>query len=304
MKPSTTPLGACALALTLLAGPALSQNSFAPHWAEPLEDVPTLAMPELDIKAVEAEDSAREAAGLAPRYAVANTVDIDPTTDGLWEEAPHGDLMWRLRLQVPGAGSINLGFDRYHLPEGAQLMVYGADTGHVIGPFTSLDNELHNELWTPVVLTDDVVVELTLPATQRPLLDLHLTHVGSGYRGFGLEAKQAGGGAKSGSCNVDVVCPEGQGWENEIQSVGVISTGGSTFCTGFMVNNTANDKKPYFMTANHCGIGAGNAASLVVYWNYETSTCGGTPDGQLTQFQTGSFFRSSSSLAPIFYNTV
>ncbi len=25
------------------------------------------------------------------------------------------------------------------------------------------------------------------------------------------------------------------------------------------------------MTANHCGITAGNAASLVVYWNYERS---------------------------------
>jgi len=39
------------------------------------------------------------------------------------------------------------------------------------------------------------------------------------------------------------------------------------------VNNVRQDLKPYFMTANHCGITSGNAASLVVYWNYQNSTC-------------------------------
>jgi subtilisin-like proprotein convertase family protein len=100
-----------------------------------------------------------------------------------------------------------------------------------------------------------------------------------------------------------VVCPQGDGWRDQIQSVGVIATGGSTFCTGFAVNNTAQDLTPYFMTANHCGIGSGNAASLVVYWNYQNSTCrtpgspasGGPGDGSLSQFQTGSFFRAGGS---------
>ena len=31
--------------------------------------------------------------------------------------------------------------------------------------------------------------------------------------------------------------------------------------------------KQYFLTANHCGINSGNAASLVTYWNYQNSTC-------------------------------
>jgi hypothetical protein len=61
-----------------------------------------------------------------------------------------------------------------------------------------------------------------------------------------------------------------------------------------MVNNTAADSTPYFMTANHCGI-AFNAASLVVYWNFETSVCGGIPDGLLNQWQTGSYHRASYS---------
>jgi len=126
-----------------------------------------------------------------------------------------------------------------------------------------------------------------------------LTHIGYGYRGFGEPVAAP----ESGACNVDVVCPEGDTWQDEISAVAVISLGGGTFCTGFAVNNTSNDTTPYFMTANHCGITSGNAASLVVFWNYENSTCrpvgsgssGGPGNGSLNQFQTGAFFRSGYS---------
>ena len=95
--------------------------------------------------------------------------------------------------------------------------------------------------------------------------------------------------------------PEGDDWQYPISSVAVISTGGTTFCTGFMVNNVEYDGTPYFMTANHCNIDSGNAASLVTYWNYENSTCrppgspesGGPGDGTLDQFNTGSTFRAA-----------
>ncbi|MHC4710073.1 MAG: proprotein convertase P-domain-containing protein, partial [Planctomycetota bacterium] len=179
-----------------------------------------------------------------------------------------------------------------------QLLVYSADERHRLRPFTELDNEDHGELWTPIVPSDDIVIEVAIPDAVAGDLDLELTHIGHGYRGFG--ALLGGPAARSGSCNVDVVCPEGDDWRDEISTVGVISTGGSTFCTGFMVNNTAYDLTPYFMTADHCGISAGNAASLVVYWNYENSWCrtpgspesGGPGDGSLSEFQTGSFFRA------------
>jgi len=62
-----------------------------------------------------------------------------------------------------------------------------------------------------------------------------------------------------------------------------------------MVNNTANDKTPFFMTANHCRINASSAPSLVVYWNYQTSKCKGPRDGKLTDFQSGSVHLASGS---------
>lgn len=109
--------------------------------------------------------------------------------------------------------------------------------------------------------------------------------------------------AKSGSCNVDTICAQGDAWRNEIPSVAVISTGGSRFCTGFMVNNVRQDLTPYFQTAFHCTVTSSNAASLVCFWNYENTTCrtpgstasGSTGNGSLTQFNTGSTFRAGSS---------
>ncbi len=41
-----------------------------------------------------------------------------------------------------------------------------------------------------------------------------------------------------------------------------------------MINNTAQDGRPLFLTADHCGIWLGNSASVVVYWNFESPNCG------------------------------
>ena len=104
--------------------------------------------------------------------------------------------------------------------------------------------------------------------------------------------------------DIDVVCPIGDPFNDQDRAVAVISTGGSRFCTGSLLSNTASDARPFFMTAFHCGINAGNAASLVTFWNYYNSTCrpqgpgqSGPGDGSLSQFNTGSLFRSANSLS-------
>ena len=252
----------------------------------PAAALPREVAPAVDRARVAVEDREREAAGLAPRFAMPHRVDLTPRNSGLWEEPESGTAVWRLRIAAPGATSLNLGFSRYVMPPGGRLLVYSADLTRVLRPFGPQDNAAHGELWTPVLPADEIVIEVTLPAAAREALELKLASINVGYRAFGELPL-------SGSCNVDVVCPEGTPWRAEISSVGVISTGGSLFCTGFMVNNTARDRRPYFMTARHCGITSSNAASLVVYWNYQASTCGGPRDGLLNQWQSGSFFRAS-----------
>ncbi len=265
---------------------------------QPLSSVDLIRLPPLDLDAVAAEDELDSLQGLAPRYAVPNRVSVNTATAGTWEQVDDETMMWRLRIVASDALSVNLGFTRFIMPPGGRLFFYAADFGHVIRPFTDADNEDHEQLWTPPVLAGDVVVEVTVPTVVRDQLRLELSAINHGYRGFGHAGRQ-----RSGACNVDVVCPQGDGWREQISTVAVISTGGSRFCTGFMVNNTAADLTPFFMTANHCGISSGVAPSLVVFWNYDNSTCrppgspesGGPGDGPLDQFQTGSLHRASYS---------
>jgi V8-like Glu-specific endopeptidase len=206
-----------------------------------------------------------------------------------------------LRVSSPGALSLNLGFTRYVMPPGGLLFIYSPDYSTVIGPFTEVDNEVHGQLWTPLVPGEEIVIEVRLPAGAESRLELGLTWVNHGYREVG--SAQDKSGEKSGSCNVDVVCSQGDNWREEIRSVGRYTRSGIYLCTGALVNNTAQDRKPYFLTADHCGITDDNAPSVVVYWNYENSTCrtpgspeSGQPgDGQLNQSNTGAFLRADYS---------
>ncbi len=220
------------------------------------------------------------------KFADTTTVSVTPRTTGVWDAPAPGLRRWRFSVQRAGALTQNLGFTRYNMPRGGELRLLDQG-GQQIASFTDKDNKAHGELWTPIVQGERVSVEVTVPSALESYLDLSLTKVNSGFRGFVPTFE------RSGSCNKDVVCSEGDGWRNEIASVAVISLGGNRMCTGTLLNDTAGSGRPFFLTANHCRVNASNAASLVVYWNYQTSSCGGAPDGQLGQFNTGSIFRAA-----------
>lgn len=268
-----------------------------------LSRIPTAVASPLDLARLAEEDTIRDGAGLPPRFAVPETVAISTKNGGTWENAGDGLSIWRLRvIGRDGTTSLNLGFTRFRLPASARLVLYPTDGSRGLYSFTEADNETHGQLWTPVMVTRDLILELTVATRERDLVELELGSINQGYRGFGTAP--AAGYLRSGSCNMDVEClASGDTWREEMRAVAVISTGGSTFCTGSLLNNTANDRKMFFITANHCGINSGNAASLVAYWNYQNSFCrtpgsaasGGAGDGTLTQFHTGSFFRASNS---------
>lgn len=260
-----------------------------------------IEVPSVDIDAVERQDKIRESQGQRPRYAIPYPMNVDILTDGDCEEI-QDTAVCRLLVKGPGAKSLNFGFTEYQMSNGGILSIYDPKDpygdGKAIRPFTEKDNALHRELWTPVVISSQVVIEVNYPkvSTQDPKLTLG--YVNFGYRGFGTGSYRDNnnGGQRdlSGSCNVDTVCPVGDDWRNEIPSVADISTGGSFFCSGVMVNNVNQDQTPFFMTASHC-LYEHEAPSLVAYWNYETSQCGGPLDGNLNQFSTGSMFKASNS---------
>ena len=302
MRTKVLPLALGLALLGAVAGGAVEDDvpTASRYPVKDLHQIDSFLAAPLDLLAIGTEDEARDRLGLPPRFAIPEQVAITPATGGSWERLPNGQMLWRLRvIGRAGTTSLNLGFGRFKLPPNARLLLYSSDGQYRLGPFTAAHNESHGELWTPVVTTDDLVIELTVPRRERSAVELELSSVNQGYRGFGTVSL-----VKSGSCNMDVACLDaGDTWREEMRAVAVISTGGSTFCTGSLLNDTANDRKMFFITANHCGITSSNAPSLVAYWNYQNSFCrapgsaasGQAGDGQLTQFHTGSFFRATSA---------
>lgn len=252
--------------------------------------VQTIKLQAVDVRKEHDKEVAREVKGEAPRFAIVNDVTVAPVAEKATWEMVGDNMVWKRRVVSKNSVSLNFGFEQFNLPEGAKVEIYASDFSSHIRPFTSNDNNPSGQLWTPVIYADDVMIEVTVPAAKMDELKLELTSINQGFRTFTQKTE------KSGSCNVDVVCSEGDDWRDEINSVAVISTGGSTFCTGFMVNNTSNDRTPYFMTANHCRVtNARAAASLVTYWNYQASECGGSRNGRQAQFNTGAEFLAANA---------
>ena len=248
----------------------------------------------LDREAVRLEDEERERRGGPYRFAMPRKVLITPQTDGTWEDIDEETRLWRLHVTAPNAVSINLGFGRYYMPRGGKMFIYASDESHVLGPFTEDDNKKHGQLWTPLIHSDDIVVEVTIGASEAEQLELELSSINHGYRGLRRFFKDDKGLGGSGWCNVNVACPEGDDWRDQIRSVAGYSFGGTHQCTGVLVNNTNEDDTPYFLTARHCFDlnPSQQAASMVIYWNYQASTCGGTY-GSDDQTQSGAIFRAA-----------
>ena len=239
--------------------------------------------------------SAPRAPGEPFQFAAPFVVKVTPATHGQWETTADGQTrVWRWRVTSAGAISLNLGFTRYRMPEGGRLLVYTPDYTEVIGPFTDTDNEAHGELWTPILTGDEVVIEVAVPAGQVEEVELELGSVNRGYQDVALAIR---GVRSHWSCNIDVVCSEADAYRDQVRSVGLIVIDGRSSCSGAMLSNTARDGKPYFLTAQHCFPMSEDdpehvASSAVVYWNYESPTCGSQSDGSLAQYQIGASLRA------------
>ena len=267
------------------------------------ERVEQFAPQPFDLQEVLRQDRQRQ--GGPFRFAVNRPVDITPDDYGTWEGIDDETLLWRLQVTSPDAVSLNLGFEEFFMPPSASVYVYATDHSRILGPFTERHNRRHGRLWTPIVTSDDIVIELTLAEAEVDKFRLRLTSINHGYRRLEPQLKNKALG-DSGSCNVNVACSDGDPWRDQIRSVAMYQVSGpfgSITCTGTLLNNTAEDNTPYFLTAYHCFEDADGysdcfiddpdsiAASMIVYWNYQAQTCNGAA-GSLGQYQAGSIYRA------------
>lgn len=237
-----------------------------------LASIPASKLAALDMAKVAAEDAEDDRKNVSGglRYAVPAKLAVEASRDGRWQKAQDGRAVWHWRVRSPDALHLNFGFDRFFLPEGATLRILATEGKAALGPFTSAHNSRHRQLWTAPLFANEAIIEVAVPEGLKSGLELNLAQVGIGYRGFGLKSKHC----KSGACNTDVAClGPNDPFNLPRRAVASYSFGGGRLCTGSLVNNTRGDRRMLFLTATHCELTAANAASLVVFWNFESPTC-------------------------------
>ncbi|MFP5357619.1 MAG: hypothetical protein ACLGHI_04065 [Gammaproteobacteria bacterium] len=251
------------LAGLLLLGLSPGLLAFAPKTGDTSPEPPVLNLDPLQVRAAIA------AAGDDPRrYAVG--VDINQGLDaGLWSSSPETQT-WTLDIASEGALSLSLQLTGVALPAGARLSLADVQ-GEVVH---ALNPQADGRLWTPPVPGAHARLQLALPYPATP--DTPQLLIAKAYHGDrALYAPKALGDA--GSCNVDVACPPGDNWRDEIRAAVMVTVdvaNGRIRCSGTLLNNSAFNNRPYVLTARHCQINNDNAASVNLIFNFENPTCG------------------------------
>ena len=233
--------------------------------------IPTKKLPTFDIQSfmLEDENEMRSIDTKPYRFANSIPVDFNMENSGRWIVLEDGSAVWQLKIESTGAFSLNIIYDIFDIPKGAEFFVYSENREMILGAFTDYNHKPHGGFSTAPVIGDKIILEYNEPANAPFRGNISTNIVAHDYRNVFFNEDRGYG--DSGSCNNNVACSVADDWQDDVRSVAMILTaGGSRLCTGSLINNATQDLSPYFLTANHC-LGGNN--SWIFMFNYESPVC-------------------------------
>jgi hypothetical protein len=227
---------------------------------------------------------------------VATLIEYGLTTDnaGAWSVLPGGESVWQLNIRAEGAIALMLYYRAFYIPEGGKLFIYNAGQTQVIGAFTHRSNPEAGKFATEFIAGDDIVLEyVAAPGGEKPRIEIE--SIGYGYNHLTV-GDNPSARSETSSCYININCEEGDDWQTEktgvckmIQRIGREAY----LCSGSLVNNTAEDFKPYILSAYHCSATLEAEASAsdynqwMFYFHYERSGCDDDSPAVSSQTMTG-----------------
>ncbi len=233
------------------------------------EDAPRVTLPPFDAAAALRKAEAEAKPGTPLRFAEALSgkalaAALGKAAEGRWIESADGWRRWLLAIEAPGAVNLNFHFEPFRLPYGARLWITDPGKRQRLGPYDDRDNPPSAAFWSPILDGDRALLLLEVPP-DAGRLEFSIAGIQRGFRDPLAP--------KAGACNIDVVCPEGDGWRDQIRAVAAYVIGGTGLCSGTLMATTTPGENRVFSTANHCISSAGQAASVVLYWRHEHPSC-------------------------------
>lgn len=209
-----------------------------------------------------------------------------------------GGFAWTTTVSSPGAHALRVMFAGMDLPEGAALYVFN-DRGEAFGPYGGRGMDGSGELVSNTVTGDRVNVQLRVSGAidprDRQQLRFRIAEVGHIGPKFALPRRiNADLATPKAFCSYNVSCVVNgectSGFEDVRDAVAhmLFRSGGSYYiCSGGLVNNTANDQRDLFLTANHCISSERSADSLETFFDFRATSCQdtGVCDATYTQMR-------------------
>ena len=197
------------------------------------------------------------------------SVEVSPNTRAQKFVNPDGSRLIVLTIKSSGASGIGVHFGNFALADGEEVYVYGAPTDSIVfGPFTDKGPWGSGEFWSGTVDGDTIVIEMYKrnDETGQGFEIFEISHILAE-----LDWRLRSNGPEVLNCEADASCFAGP----EKNAVGriVFNDNGMFLCTGTLLNNSAQDQTPYFLTANHCVDSQAVAQTVEVYWFYQTTSC-------------------------------
>ncbi len=211
--------------------------------------------------------------GEAEHAGFAVQVNTSPATGGYYEIINDSLLIWRVKLESPGALGIGVLFDDFHLDKNAALYIYDTSGEYIAGEFNYKNNNYKNVFSSRIIPGESVIVEYieVIDENHSPGLNeirsrINIKEISYLTSGFANDGKNIGNAEE---CHVNINCSEGDLWQNQKRGVARIfmRVGTSYFwCSGSLINNELQDGSPLFLTAAHCGSNA--SANDMKYWQF------------------------------------
>ncbi|MBI4648917.1 MAG: T9SS type A sorting domain-containing protein [Bacteroidia bacterium] len=231
--------------------------------------VPVIEMPFIDTKKLLAEDieNSKEH-GFPLKFGYMFDTNISLIGHGQKITLSDSSQAEILKIKSADAFSINLIFNNFYLPEGSELFIFSEDKSMVLGPFTTRNNRSSRRFSTGLVKGDVIILEYHEPLNVLSHGTINISGVVHGYRNSFEQNNRLG------DCYIDINCPLGAEWQTDKRAVARLAMS-IYWCSGALVNNTRQDGRQFFLTANHCWEANETVEDWQFYFNYEADDCGG-----------------------------
>ena len=89
-------------------------------------DIPEIILPSINIEQIIEQERIEQQSNQTKPYKFAETINVDlnMNNDGVWTTLEDGSSIWQLKITSYDAYSLNLIYDIFHIPSGAEFFLY------------------------------------------------------------------------------------------------------------------------------------------------------------------------------------